>query len=93
MDALTSIRRHHLVVLHLLHFLGHLLVVPLLKLEDLLGTFARLLNLLPRLDLLLLEEGDTVGEQLGIALYTIHREKHSQVKAVSKGLLGEPLNG
>ena len=71
-DALTVLLRDHLVILHLLHLLRHLLIVALFEFHDLAGTLTRLLNLLPSLDLLLLEKGDTVGQQLRIALHTAH---------------------
>ena len=69
-DALAVLRGDHLVVLHLLHLLSNLVVVPLLQLHHLRRALPRLLDLLPRLQLLLLEESDAVGEQLRIALDT-----------------------
>lgn len=69
-DAFAGLLADHLVVLHLLHLLRHLLVVALLELHDFAGALARLLNLLPRLELLLLEQGDTIGEELGITFHT-----------------------
>ena len=60
-DAFTSLRCDHLVILHLFHLFIHLLVVALLELEHFVGTLTGLLNLLPRLDLLLLEQGDSIG--------------------------------
>lgn len=53
-DALTGLGRDHLIILHFLHFLGHLLIVPLLKLKDLLSSLARLVDLLPSFDFFLL---------------------------------------
>ena len=56
------------------------LIISLLELHYLLGTLPRLLNLLPRLHLFLLEEGDTVGEKLGVPLHATDIYKHEQVK-------------
>lgn len=70
-DAFAGLLADHLVVLHLLHLLRHLLVVALLELHDFAGALARLLNLLPRLELLLLEQGDTIGEELGITFHIL----------------------
>ena len=61
-DTLAVLRRHHLIVLHLLHLLMHLLVVALLQFHDLARTLSGLLNLFARLYLLLLEQGDTIRE-------------------------------
>ena len=58
----------HLLQLHLLYLLLDSLVVPLLETEDFLSTLLRLLNFLPCLKLFLFEEGNTVGEELGIAI-------------------------
>ena len=76
-DTLTVLSRDHLLVLHLLHLLLDLVIVALLELHDLTGTLPRLLNLLARLDLFLLQQGDTIRKQLGIAFHTI--QKHSQL--------------
>ena len=54
-DALTVLLRDHLVILHLLHFLGHLLIVALFEFHDLASTLTRFLNLLACLQLFLLE--------------------------------------
>lgn len=54
-DALPVLRGNHLVVLHLIHLLLHLLIVPLLKFHDLTGALASLFNLLSRFHLLLFE--------------------------------------
>ena len=68
-DALTVLRGDHTVVLHLLHLLLYALIVSLFELHNLLGTLPRLFNLLPRLHLFLLEEGDTISEKLGVPLH------------------------
>ena len=54
-DAFTVLLRDHLVILHLLHFLGHLLIVALFEFHDLASTLTRFLNLLACLQLFLLE--------------------------------------
>ena len=77
-DALTVLRRDHTVILHLLHLLLYALIVALLELHNFLGTLPRLLDLLPRLHLFLLEEGDTVGEQLGVPLHAIEIYRHKR---------------
>lgn len=46
--------------------------IALLKSQDLIRTLLRIVNLLPSLLLLLLEESDTVGQQLGVPLDTGH---------------------
>jgi len=79
-DSITIISRDHLVILHFIHLLGHSLVVALLELQNLVGTFASFLNLLPRLDLLLLEESDTICQQLSITLHTVNIQKTHQSK-------------
>ena len=76
-NALAVLCRNHLLILHLLHLFLDLLVVALLQLHDLAGSLARFLNFLARLELLLLEEGDTICEQLSIALHATHRQKQS----------------
>ena len=75
-DALPVLRRHHLIILHPFHLLVHSLVVALLQFHDFVGSLARLLDLLPSLELLLLEEGDAVREQLRVALNTTFMESH-----------------
>jgi hypothetical protein len=77
-DASFGLLADHLVVLHLLHLLLHLLIVALLELHDFAGALASLLNLLPRLELLLLEQGDAIGEELGIAFHTRNSSRYSQ---------------
>lgn len=69
--ALSVLRGDHTFVLHFLHLLLYALIISLLELHYLLGTLPRLLNLLPRLHLFLLEEGDTVGEKLGVPLHVL----------------------
>jgi len=59
-NAIAVRLRYHLVVLHLLHLVRHPLVVALFEFEDFTGALARFLDLLPRLDLFLLEEGDAI---------------------------------
>lgn len=54
-DTLTVLLRDHLVILHLLHFLGHLLIVALFEFHDLASTLTRFLDLLACLQLFLLE--------------------------------------
>lgn len=54
-DALTVLGGDHLVVMDLLHFFVHALIVSLLELHDLASTLTSLLDLLTRLQLLLLE--------------------------------------
>ena len=54
-DALTVLLRDHLVVLHLLHLLGDLLIVALFELHDFASTLTRFLNLLACLQFFLLE--------------------------------------
>ena len=66
--------------MHLLHFLLYAFIVSLFELHNLLGTLPRLFNLLPCLHLFLLEEGDTVGEKLGVPLHATDIYKHEQVK-------------
>lgn len=61
-DALPVLRGNHLLVLHLIHLFLHLLIVSLLQFHDFASALASLFNLLPRFHLLLLEQGDTVGE-------------------------------
>ena len=46
------------------------LLVTLLKGQDLTSSLLRVVDLLPRLHLLLLQEGDTVGQELSISLNT-----------------------
>jgi len=70
-DSLAVVRRQYLVVLHLVHLFGHFLIVALFELEDFGGTLPGLLDLLASLDLLLLEEGDAVRQQLRIALHIL----------------------
>ena len=79
-DALTVLRGDHTFVLHLLHLLLYALIVSLFELHNLLGTLPRLFNLLPRLHLFLLEEGDTISEKLGVPLHATDIYKHEQVK-------------
>ena len=47
-------------------------LVSLLERHDFIGALLRVLNLLPRLHLLLLEQGDTIGQQLCVSLDTIY---------------------
>ena len=82
-NSIPRLRRNHLVVLHLLHLLRHLLIVPLLQFQHFLSSLARLVNLLPRLDLLLLQQRDTICQQLGVALHTALDKEHTKVRAVS----------
>ena len=69
-DSLPVLGRDHVVVVHLLHFLRDLLVVALFQLHHFAGTLASLLDLLTRLHLFLLEEGDAVCEELSVSLHT-----------------------
>jgi len=56
-------------------YLLDLLFVTLFERRDIAGTLLGLLDLLPGLHLLLLEQSNSVGEQLGISLDTIAKEK------------------
>ena len=49
-------------------YLLNFLLVPLLEIRNIIGPLLGLLYLLPRLHLLLLEQGDSVGEELGVPL-------------------------
>jgi hypothetical protein len=60
-----------LLHLHAFDFIVHPLGVALLEAHDLAGALLGLLDLLPGAHLFLLEEGDAVGKQLGIALDAI----------------------
>ncbi len=64
----------HLLLLLLHVHLGHLLlllgVVFLLEFDDLVGAPLGLLDLFPRFHFFLLQQGDSVGKQLGVSLHT-----------------------
>lgn len=79
-DALSVLRGDHTFVLHFLHLLLYALIISLLELHYLLGTLPRLFNLLPRLHLFLLEEGDTISEKLGVPLHATDIYRNEQVK-------------
>jgi hypothetical protein len=66
-----SMRRPSNYSTYLLDFL----FVTLFERRDIAGTLLGLLDLLPGLHLLLLEQSNSVGEQLGISLDTIAKEK------------------
>jgi hypothetical protein len=65
-DFLLVFILHHLLDAELLHLLLDLDLVLLLQSEDLVCALFCLFNLLPRAHLFLLQEGDTVREQLGV---------------------------
>ena len=56
-------------------YLLNFFFVSLLQTRDVIGTLLGLLNLLPSFHLFLFEEGNTIGEQLGIALNAIKVNK------------------
>jgi hypothetical protein len=70
-DALAILLRNHHIVLHLIGLCLHALVVSLFELENLRGALLGFLNFLPRLDLFLLEKGNTVGKQLCVTVNTV----------------------
>lgn len=70
-DFLLVFILHHLLHTKLFHLLMDLVLILLLQRDDLSGSFLSLLNLLPGTHLLLLEEGDSVGQQLGVSLDAI----------------------
>ena len=53
---------------------GQALRLPILQAGDVVGALLGLLDLLPRLHLLLLEKGDSVGKQLSVSLDTTLQE-------------------
>ena len=59
-NAVTVLRRDHLVILHLLHLLLHLVIVALLEFHDLTSTLACFLNLLSSLQFFLFEQRDSI---------------------------------
>lgn len=69
-DLFLVVLLHHLLHAKLLHLLLDLDLILLLESEHLGGPFLGLLNFLPGAHLLLLQQGDAVREQLGIALNT-----------------------
>lgn len=89
LDALLVLLRKHHIILHLLSLDLHALIVPLLELEDFRCALLRLLNLLPRLDLFLLEEGDTVSEELGITVHTATNETQ-RVRFINQIITNRP---
>ena len=71
-----------------------LIFVTLLEGGDIARTLFGLLDLLPRLHLFLLEEGNSVGEQLRVPLDTIVCQKHMvshHVTSISKSWLSTKL--
>ena len=60
----------HVFILHLLHLFLNTLVVSLLESGDFLGSLFSFFDLLPGLHFLLLQEGDSVGKELGVSLDT-----------------------
>lgn len=70
-DPLLVVLLHHLMHPQLLHLLMNLNLVLLLQGQHLRRSLLRLLDLLPGTHFLLFQEGNTVGEELGISLDTI----------------------
>ena len=54
-------------------YLLHLLLIPFLQPSDVIRSLLSLLNLLPCLHFLLLQQSDTIGQQLGISLNAINK--------------------
>jgi len=70
-DLLLVILLHHLVDPQGLHLLLYLHLILLLERDDLSRALLRLLNLLPRAHLLLLQQGYAICQQLGVTLDTL----------------------
>lgn len=67
-DPVLRLVGDHIVIFHLLHLFCDADVIAFLKPHDFAGALLRFLDLLPGLHLLLLEECDTVSQELGISL-------------------------
>jgi len=61
-DAVLVLGGYSIIILHLFYFASDSLFVLLLETHDLGGLFLSLLDLLPSLHLLLLEQGNTVSQ-------------------------------
>ena len=71
-------------------YLLNLLFVPFLKTSDVARTFLGLLNFLPCLHFLLLQQSDTIGQQLGISLNAINKNigKNEQMIKLKEYTMG-----